>query len=402
MQDLAGGSAYDPRAPIEPEPIEPDEVYAYVAALARPRLTGTDGARQVRERIRGRFEERGYSTRELRFSFSTLPGRYGLPAAGAVLVAVGVVAGGLLAAGRPLGALAVLGAGLVAATAPLLFLQRALRLPWGRVDTANLLFTRDEPRWIVMAHRDSKSQWAPTLTRTVAIAAALTVWAALVTLAVVALRGTAPSSGPAWAVAGALAVAGLVLTASPGRNASPGALDNATGLAAMLALAGRVGPDVAFLVTDGEELGLAGARAALPQLPKVAGIINLDGLDDVGPVRIAEGRRSRRREAAGAVATALLEDARALGMQAIRRPLPPFVLVDHEPLAAAGRPALTVLKGSWRSLRRVHSPADTADRIDGSGAAAVATLLLTTLAGRPGARGGTLRADEDSSHSPPL
>ena len=397
MHDTPGAPAADPRTHIDSA-----EVREYVAELARPRRTGSAGARETEARLRARFQELGYETRALRFSFSTLPGRYGLPAAGAVLLGTAVSTPSLLVSGRPLGALVTACIGLLVATLPLLFLPRALQLPWGRVETANLLFTRDDPQWIVMAHRDTKSQRAPTLVRTMALGLGGVAWMALTALAVAALIGTGAAPGPIWPAAGALVLAGVVLAVSPAGNASPGALDNATGLAAALALARRVGPDVAFLITDGEELGLAGARAAEPRLPDVAGIINLDGLDDPGPIRIAEGRRSRRREAVGAVAMTLLENARALGLAAVRRPLPPFVLVDHEPLVAAGRPALTLLKGSWRSLRRVHSPADTAGRIDGTGAAAVATLLLTTLDGRSGPGGGTLRADEPSRHSPPL
>jgi hypothetical protein len=54
-------------------------------------------------------------------------------------------------------------------------------------------------------------------------------------------------------------------------------------------------------------------------------------------------------------------------------------MVDHMPFAAAGVPALTVLRGRWRSLMRVHRGADSADRLDGRGAAETATLLTAAL-----------------------
>lgn len=379
------------------------EIRETLTSLARPRMTGSAGAREVAAELRERFDALGYQAREMAFSFSTLPGRYGLPVAGGVLMVTGATSGWLLIGGRPAPALAVLTAGLALATLPLLFLDALLRgFPWGRVEAANLLFTRETPRWIVMAHRDTKSQWAPTLVRTGALALAALAWATLAALAVAGLPdGIAAPAALVGPGAGALGMAGVVLAASPSRNASPGALDNGTGLAVLLALAARVPPDVAFLVTDGEELGLAGARAAVDGLPNVAGIINLDGLDDVGPVRIAEPRGGRRRAAVGAVAGALLEDARALGIEAVRRPLPPFVLVDHEPLAAAGRPALTLLKGRWRSLLRTHRPGDTADRLTGAGAAAVVELVLNTLGGLATEMNHTLRPDERSGHSPP-
>lgn len=394
MQDPTGGGGRGPS-------IDPGEIRELVAALARPRMTGTDGAAAVEAELRRRFDALGYETRELPFAFSTLPGRWGLPLAGLLTTAMAAGAVWVLAAGRATTALAVLAVGLVLAAAPLLFLDRALRLPWARVETANLLFVREAPRWIVMAHRDTKSQWAPTLIRTAALALGLGAWAAQVGLAIGGATGTAPPTGATWAAGGALLAAGVVLALSPAGNASPGALDNGTGLAALLALAGRRPGGVAFLVTDGEELGLAGARAIAGRLPEVAGIVNLDGLDDAGAVRIAEGRAGRRGDAVGAMAIALLEEARRLGLEAVRRPLPPFVLVDHEPLAAAGLPALTVLKGRWRSLLRVHRPADTAARLDGTGAARVATLVLAALGGLM-EEPHTLRPDERSGHSPRL
>ncbi len=389
------------------EPIDGAEIRGLLDALARPRMTGSNGAAAVEVELRRRFDELGYEARELPFTFSTLPGRYGLPLAGVVTMGMAAAAGWLLEGGRSTAALAVLAGGMVIAAAPLLFLEGALQLPWGRVETANLLFSRGTPRWIVMAHRDSKSQGVPTAARTAVLAATMAAWLTLVAVAVVQLMGHAPAGHEVgawvrWGAAGTLLAAGAVLGLAPSRNASPGALDNGTGLAALLALAGRVPPDVAFLVTDGEELGLAGARAAVDRLPRVSGIINLDGLDDVGPIRIAESRSGRRREAAGAVATAMLADARALGLEVVRRPLPPFVLVDHEPLAAAGRPALTLLKGRWRSLNRIHRPSDTVDRLDGTGAAEVASLVLTALGGRAIEASDTLRPDERSGHSPSL
>jgi Zn-dependent M28 family amino/carboxypeptidase len=199
-----------------------------------------------------------------------------------------------------------------------------------------------------------------------------------------------------------MVMAGAALVLSPSGNESPGALDNGTGLAVLLALASKTPPDVAFLVTDAEELGLAGARAVARELPEVAGIINLDGLDDEGPVRIAERRQGMNRGPTGALATTLVRVGRELGLDVVRRPLPPFILLDHEPLAAAGRPALTVVKGRWHSLLRVHTPADTADRLTGIGAARVATLILAALSGPSGADHDTLRPDDGSGHSPRL
>lgn len=387
--------------------VEPAEILDLLRTLARPRMAGSTGAEAVAEEIRGRFESLGYRTRSLPFSFSSLPGRYGLPWTGAVLIAMGVAGGWLVFEARPAVAFLVLVIGLVMAVLPILFLDPALRrLPWGRVETANLLFTRDVPRFIVMAHRDTKSQLVPTLVRTVVLAVALTAWGVLAALAASGLTTPAPG-GPPWGGqglwaglgAGALAAAGVVLVLSRAGNRSPGALDNGTGLAALLALATRVDPDVGFLVTDGEELGLAGARAVVRDLP-VAGVLNLDGLDDGGAIRIAGGRDAGAREAANPVTRALETAAGELGLETVVRPLPPFVMVDHEPLVAAGIPALTLLKGSWRSLLRVHRPDDTVDRLDGTGAAAVASVVARALSRAGAAEPDTLRPGDASGHSP--
>lgn len=355
-----------------------------VATLAVPRLCGTEGAEQVEAELREAFEGLGYETRELPFSFSSWPGRFGLTVAGVFLALTGVGAAALLRAGEPIYALVVLVVGLGLTLLPLLTLGTALRrLPFGRIEARNLLFTRpgSRPSWLVMAHRDSKSQLVPTLVRTAALAAGALGWLALVAAAALWFAGEL-FQFPSWAMVAGVVVtlAGIVLALSWSSNGSPGALDNASGLAALLAVAGASpGDEVGFLVTDGEELGLAGARAALEPLPPVQGVINVDGLDDRGTIRVAEGHGIRRRGSAPQLAAALLTAGRALEIEVRRQPLPHSIMVDHMPFAAAGVPALTVLRGRWRSLMRVHRGADSIDRLDGQGAAEAATLLSAAL-----------------------
>jgi hypothetical protein len=366
--------------------------------LATPRLTGSDGAEEVEGVLRDAFEELGYDVRELPFSFSTWPGRFGLVVSGVALLGAGIGAPLALRADAPLVALLVLVVGLGLALLPLLTLPVALRrLPWGRVETANLLFTRDGgdatapakgPSWIVMAHRDTKSQLVPTLVRTAALGLGGAGWLALVALTGLWFAGDLFRFPVVVLGAGAVvALAGLALALSWAGNGSPGAVDNGAGLAALLALADDAPDDVGFLVTDGEELGLAGARHAVDALPAVQGIINVDGLDDRGPILVAEGHGLRRRGSAPQLAAALLTAGRALEIEARRQPLPRTIPVDHQPLAAAGIPALTVLRGRWSTLLRVHRPGDSADRLDGQGAAEAATVLAGALRLLVGSRG---------------
>lgn len=367
------------------EPANASALRATISELARPRLTGSEGAAEVERELRTRFEALGFETREFPFSFSTWPGRFGLAAAGAVLALTGVLGAWLIAVGQPTLALLPLIVGMALAVASILVLDRAIRTaPWDRVDATNLLFQRPDrmPSWIVMAHRDSKSQLVPTFLRTTAIGAAGVAWLALFALAVLGL--SAPSllfPTAAVAVGLVLAAAGIVLGLSWSENASPGALDNASGLAALLAVAKRVGADgdVAFLFTEGEELGLAGARDVAARLPPVQGVINVDGLDDRGRLVLAEGAGWRRRGSAPQLVAALLTAASALDFDIERRPLPLTLMVDHLPILAQGIPSLTLMRGGWRSLLRVHTPGDRADRLQGRGAAEAATLLLAAI-----------------------
>jgi hypothetical protein len=161
----------------------------------------------------------------------------------------------------------------------------------------------------------------------------------------------------------------------------PGALDNASGLAALLAVAAesvRHG-DVAFLVTDAEELGLVGARTALPWLPPVQGVINVDGLDDAGPFIVAEGFGWRREGSAPQLAAALLTAGAALDLPG--RATPPAPWATRGPHAPRGGGDTC----GHRAAGRLVVPAPRAyprrryARLDGRGAASGATLLTAAV-----------------------
>jgi hypothetical protein len=355
-----------------------------IAALSRPRLSGSEEALAVEHELRERFEELGYRTEELPFSFSTWPGRFGMSVAGGVLVLAAVLGPSVLLAGLPGVALVVflLAGGL--ALAPLLALDPALRkVPWGRTEARNLLFRRPEsrPAWILMTHRDSKSQIVPTALRTVAVALGGMALLALILLSMLWVLGEDFRFAGLTVVAGmVLFGVGVLLILSWAANESPGALDNASGLAALLEVAAdNTAGDVAFLLTDAEELGLVGARFAVDALPPVQGVINVDGLDDHGPFHVSEGHGWKRKGSAPQLAAALLTAAAVLDLPVQRRRLSRSLQVDHLPVAAAGIPALTVLRGDWQSLLRVHSPRDDVARIDGTGAADGATLLRAAV-----------------------
>jgi hypothetical protein len=355
--------------------------------LARPRFTGSAGALEVERLLRAELQALGFQITELPFSFSTVPGRFGVPTAGLLVVAAGVASATLAAAHRGGAALLVLLAGAFLIALAARYAGAAVRrLPLGRLPAANWLVTRPaaRPRFLVVAHRDSKSQPVPLQLRAGAVATVPLLAVGLLTLALFALFAppTRPLGFAAWLLGLASVGAGAPLMLCVSRNDSPGALDNATGLAALVALADRERdhPEVVFLVTDGEELGLAGASAAVSQLPPLQGVINLDGLDDEGDFQIVELYGLPRRGPAPRLVAALLDAAGGLGLTARRRTLPLGVLVDHIPLAESGLSAVTVMRGTRASLRRVHRPSDAAARLTGQGVSDTVELVTHALA----------------------
>ena len=91
------------------------------------------------------------------------------------------------------------------------------------------------------------------------------------------------------------------------------------------------------IAVEGLQLGLAGAQAAAPHIPPVEAIINIDGLDDEGPFRIAESYGLRRAPSlAPRLVAALLEAAGELGVPITRGAVPAGMLVDHIPFARVG------------------------------------------------------------------
>jgi hypothetical protein len=345
---------------------------AMLREVARPRLTGSEGAAQVTALVRQRLEGLGYEVQERVFSFSPWPGRFGITAAGALYLVATVAAAAFLGAGNPFAAISLLLVLLVTVGLLGLFAAPAIdRLPFRPEQGANLFAQRpgSRPRYIIMAHRDSKSQPVPLAFRGPAIVLGVLVWLAL--LIGSAIATAQPLPGALVLSLGILgAAAGIVLILCWVDNRSPGALDNASGVVAALGIAARErdAGDVAFLITDAEELGLAGARAAAPHLPPVFGVINIDGLDDEGSFYVLERFGTfRKRGLAPHLAVALLQEADALGEPARRRDLPFGVPVDHIPIVRAGIPALTLMRGTLRSLRRVHQGGDDLDHLRGDG-----------------------------------
>lgn len=365
---------------------EPFDAYAVIRALAQPRMTGSAGADATEAELRSRFEALGYTVRDLPFNFSMTAGRFALTKVAAVYT-VGVLGATLLLANRmPAGAIVVLAGSLALMILYVSYMRKngIEALPWGRSEGNNLWVQRAgaHPRYVLMAHRDSKSQVLPLSLRGPAILLGILAWIALLVLAILSLArfvGTVPV-----VLVGIVAsVCGFALAVSWADDRSPGALDNASGLAALLGVAARErnADDVAFLITDAEELGLAGARAIAPRMPPVFGVINVDSIDDDGTFLIAERFGwPRPRGLAPNLAAALLGAAVESGISAQRRDVPFGILLDHMPIVKGGTPALTVMRGTLASLHRIHRPSDDVSHLRGTGVVQCVDLLCGALA----------------------
>ena len=168
-----------------------------------------------------------------------------------------------------------------------------------------------------------------------------------------------------------LAVALIIVSQNRVTDDSPGALDNATALIAIFMTLDQL-PDassVGVIFPDAEEYGLVGARALAADqsaLFKDAAVVNLDSLDDAGRVTAF-----LHREGAVGIGVAQALNARRW------RWLP--VIVDGIALARVSRECVSILKGNWRTMRIVHRPSDTTERVRLDGAATVAAGLARVL-----------------------
>lgn len=290
----------------------------------------------------------GFQVTERPFEFSALPGRYAAQIIGGVTV-VGCVGVSFLFAPW----FGELTAALVLVLAYWLGSPNATREPWLRERGVNLEATRGEPRVWLVAHIDSKSQPIPSGVRTVGVI-----------LVALALIGQFVTTWPADVYVAYVGIAGglLLMAASVGAN-SAGAADNASGVAAVLEAAAQspAGEPLGILITDAEELALAGAAAWVQDRDKAIAV-NCDTVDDDGRMTIFRyGSKSEQVQVA-AHRAAREADPGARSM----RPLP-GVLTDSNAFRAAGWQTVTLARGTVRTLNRIHTRRDSLDNLRGGG-----------------------------------
>jgi hypothetical protein len=341
---------------------------------ATPRFAGSPEEAKARTICRDELERAGFSCRDLPFEYSEAPGRWGPPLAAAFQAGTIAVVGHMAVHHGPLEAL-VVGSVLVCVLiwASSYVKRRGIAgFPWQRARSTNLEATRGEPLVWLVAHLDSKSQTVPILVRIVssvvlALISALALLVILLSLVGVTL---APS---VWRVLALAAVA----VALPSifcfvRNDSPGALDNASGVATVLIasqLASAV-QNLGVLITSGEELGLAGARAWATRSTPGMLVLNCDTVDDGGGWRsMYNGPRPARITAAAETIAARL---------ALRIPMGrmiPGILADSMAFADRGIESVTISRGTLSTLARIHTRRDTSNAVMGSGVVDGAALL---------------------------
>lgn len=354
---------------------EAKEIIERIAA--HPRAPGSEHEARARRYCAEYLSGAGFSVSEEDFDYSPLPGKWAVPAIGALSLGWFAALGASLDRSAPQqavhGALPLLVVmGLVS-----LLANRAIRRPRRFLSRAtNLVATRGgAPRVWLMAHLDSKSQKVPMLVRIAGIAVAS---AAIVTTLIASfIPGARDLGNGFWIPATVAGAAGsiAVLLSTVG-NRSRGAIDNASGVAAAMltAVGSAPGSGVGVLVTSAEELGLAGAWAWVRQhaeryvSPEGRAAVNFDGLDDVGSLICMSDARSR-------VAASLRTAATATRRPVVFRGVLPGIMVDANALNHTGWDAITISKGNFSTLARIHTSADAPERLTGTGVAEAVELV---------------------------
>lgn len=343
-----------------------------------PRFAASAEEANARAICRKELEASGFVCRELPFDYSESPGRWGPPLAAAAQAAtVFLVADTAIQTG-PFSAL-LIGAAVLSGLffADARAKQRSItRFPLQRARSVNLEARRGNARVWLVAHLDSKSQTVPMLIRIVSSVALLAVMTLVLAILLLSLIGVKAAATLWPGVEIAAIVAALPSLLCFVRNRSNGAVDNASGVVAVVlaSQSARAPSDLGVVVTSGEELGLAGARVWAPLAPPEAQVLNCDTIDDAGTWRcMYTGPRPKR------AAAAVESVARTLGLRLPFGRLIPGILADSMAFADWGIEAVTLSRGNFATLARIHTRRDNSNALSGSGIAE-ASVLLSALA----------------------
>lgn len=344
---------------------------ARLGSASRP--AGSPGAREAQAYSADVLRRLGFVVTEHSFEYSKFAGAFAAPLAGISVSALAIAIFVL----RPLSATTTSALGVVAGAvvAGLRYAggRGVLGLPFARARGVNLEATRggEEPTLWVVAHIDSKWQPVSMIARVSGVILSTLGLLGLLATAF-STRVVASSLATAFLVVAVIGSVPLLLSVVGARN--HGTLDNASGVATVLAAVELMDADasVGVLITDAEELALAGARAwSTSRTPAIA--LNCDSIDDDGPLVVMYSPPLPDRLIA-VVARVARESGQAL--RAMR--LLPGILTDHVALAERGWMTMTLSRGTARTLRRIHTSRDTRATMHGAGIAGAAQVLAKT------------------------
>lgn len=375
----------------------------YRAIAVSPRPAGGSSEEAARRLCRAYLEERGFACQEQQFEYSSFPARFVVPLVGAVLFVCATAIGFAGATGRAVGVTSLTVAAvwcMVLGFAGWLGRCGTVSFPWFRRESVNLEATRfgaysiadlttqtpltesrfePEPTLWLMAHLDSKSQPIPMALRVAAVFASLIGWTAIfvLSLAFWVFDGAITSILPAIVGFAILAAAGAIgLMCCVIGNKSAGALDNASGVAAALASIDHIDPQIPLrvILTSAEEIGLAGAHAYLREWKKGTRlgqgsapihatpiVINCDSFDDDGSITCMFPKRDTE-----FFHQICADVSHQTNTPVNTRRLIPGILTDSVVFSAAGFRAMTISRGTWATLARIHSRRDTISTTPGS------------------------------------
>jgi hypothetical protein len=362
---------------VDARPGERTSARRHLEALAStPRPAGGEAEARARAYCADVLTGAGLAVAEEPFSYSEFPGRVATPLLGAISGVLFAVVGHIgwrneagLALTLLLGGASILG---LAAWWAARF--GVLTLPWLRARSSNLVATRGNPSYWLVAHLDSKSQPVAILVRALGVMGLLGGAVGAVVVAMLHLAGNDVRWMWPW-ITGIGVLSSLPVAASVVRSRSPGALDDASGVSTVLMVAQSLPPQLALgvVLTSAEELGLAGARAWV-RGRGAAHAINIDGVDDKGALRLTW---TRRRPAS--LLDLLTARAAEAGVPVRVGHLPPGALLDGVALADAGWQVVTVSRGTLGTVARIHTSRDSLDRLGGEGIAVTASIIQAVI-----------------------
>ena len=344
---------------------------------ATPRFAGSEEETRARTLCRRELERAGFNCQELPFTYSQWLARWAVPlisfSLGVFLFAMGVLAMSGNSSTPGLVFFAAFAAVSASASSPTK--GWVLRFPWSTAVAVNLEARRGIPTVWLVAHLDTKSQTIPMLLR-IAGSVSLYIAAMLVGFGGLAVLWWGGIARPVLIIALPLAIFGA-LTAGLSfiGNKSPGAVDNASGVAAVLlaAQSADAPSSLGVLITSGEELGLAGAIAWARKSPAQLVVLNCDTVDEAGAYRCMYSVESAR------VAAAARHAAERRGIEMKLGRMIPGIMADSMAFSRWPWSAITLSRGTLATLARIHTGRDNSSRLTGEGAAH-ASLLLSAMA----------------------